>query len=151
MRGPATNEGVLPESEVIRQPRELTASTKRALGYAGHNARVSVAAYIADDGIYVIEDIQTAYWLEYGGRWRKGDTAYTTIAFLKALVDGLNYEYIPQRKPSRLDRTIEGISFYHNIASVFNGRNAHTLPRHTIRHIERSEAWQASAAVDDFN
>src|SRR5213594_4177835 len=46
---------------------------------------------LADGGVYAIEDVQTSYWPEFGGAEDPDDPG-TTMARIKKLVDGLNYE-----------------------------------------------------------
>lgn len=43
--------------------------------------------YVKSGGMYIIEDLQTSYWGEYG----KSPTQQSTIDFLKTLVDSVNY------------------------------------------------------------
>lgn len=71
-------------------------------------------------GIYVIEDLQTSYWNDYGGS-NDLKAAQTSMNFLKALTDGLNYsefrddEYVP----TYFDKNIISIHFYHNLAFIY--------------------------------
>jgi hypothetical protein len=43
--------------------------------------------HVKPGGLYIIEDLHTSYWKEFGG----GDSQYTAIAFLKALIDEINF------------------------------------------------------------
>ena len=51
--------------------------------------------YVVDSGIYVIEDLVTAYWPLYGGNSSNYNTADTSIGMIKGLIDGLHYKLIP--------------------------------------------------------
>jgi demethylmacrocin O-methyltransferase len=75
---------------------------------------------LKDGGIYVIEDVQTAYWPDYGGGG--GDSS---VSFFKSLTDGLNYrEYLmPDYEPSYFDRKITAMHFYHNLIFIKKGNN----------------------------
>jgi hypothetical protein len=42
---------------------------------------------VADDGIYLCEDMHTSYWAEFGGAYRKPGTF---VEYSKALIDQLN-------------------------------------------------------------
>lgn len=78
---------------------------------------------VTPNGIYVIEDLQTAYWPSFAGSpW---PNQLTSMSFLKGLVDGLNWEEKEQPfyNPTLFDRTLLGISFYHNIAFLQKGNN----------------------------
>jgi hypothetical protein len=77
---------------------------------------------LADGGIYALEDLQTAYWPEFGGT-EDTSTQTTSISMLKQLVDGLNWEEFSEREPRQLDSCITSLHFYHNLAFVYKGRN----------------------------
>jgi hypothetical protein len=84
---------------------------------------------LASGGIYVIEDLQTAYWGSYGGAFpldRGGPACPSSMAFLKMLVDGLNYsEFIQEGyKPTYYDKWVKSIHFYHNIVFLYKGDNS---------------------------
>ena len=74
------------------------------------------------EGIYVVEDVQTAYWPSYGGG---KDHPGSSMAFFKNLVDGLNHMEFPiaQYRPSLYDLSIVEIAFVHNLIFVRKGTN----------------------------
>jgi hypothetical protein len=85
--------------------------------------------HLVNEGYYVVEDTQTAYWPEYGGS-REGCVAPgTSLGFLTRLTDALNHrEYLgsADQVPSVHERSIAAISFYHNMVFVkkaVNGEN----------------------------
>jgi demethylmacrocin O-methyltransferase len=73
-------------------------------------------------GIYVVEDVQTAYWSSFGGGI---NSPGASIKYFKALVDGLNHaEYpIPSYKPTYYDENIVEIAFFHNLVFICKGKN----------------------------
>ena len=73
-------------------------------------------------GVYAIEDLQTAYWPEFGGN-NNPDAPDTSMAMLKRLVDGLNWEEFRDREPGPYDRHITSICFYRNLAFIQKGTN----------------------------
>lgn len=81
------------------------------------------------NGIYVIEDLQTSYWSSYCDEPYGGSSdlsaPHTSMNFLKGLVDGLNYEEFiaDDYAPSYFDRNITAIHFYHNLAFIYKGKN----------------------------
>jgi hypothetical protein len=79
---------------------------------------------LADDGIYVIEDTQTSYWPEFDGA-ESLDAPGTTMAMVKALIDGLNYEefVIDGYQPSYTDLHVTQVSCYHNLVFIQKGDN----------------------------
>ena len=74
------------------------------------------------DGIYVVEDTQTAYWPTWGGGIGSPESS---MAFFKNLADGLNHVEYPldDYKPSYFDRNIVEIAFFHNLVFVRKGSN----------------------------
>jgi hypothetical protein len=80
---------------------------------------------LADDGIYVVEDTQTAYWPDAGGSSDDLQNAPTSMRLFKSLVDGLNYEEFikPGYTPSYHDKNIAALHFYHNMVFIQKGRN----------------------------
>ena len=79
---------------------------------------------LSDDGIYVVEDTQTAYWPDFGGAEASDLAAPTSMNFLKALVDGLNHrEFLHRPEPGYFDRHIVAAHFYHNLVFIKKGLN----------------------------
>lgn len=79
---------------------------------------------LADNGIYVVEDTQTSYWPEWGGS-ADVDDPHTSMAMLKRLTDGLNYEEFVSEpyKPTYTDLNVVGAHFYHNLVFIEKGDN----------------------------
>ena len=80
---------------------------------------------MSERGVYAIEDVQTSYWEQFGGDDHNPDRFDTTMGYFKRLIHGLNYEERPSRtgEPTSLDKTILGISFYHNLIIIEKGPN----------------------------
>lgn len=79
---------------------------------------------LPDGAFYAIEDTQTSYWPEFGGQ--EDPTAPgTTMAFVKALVDGLNHEEFltPSYEPTYTDRHVRAVHCYHNLVILEKGDN----------------------------
>ena len=78
-----------------------------------------------ENGIYVVEDLETAYWPDYGGESVNLKNEKTSINFFKALVDSLNHSELirPGFKSSYFDLNIKGIHFYHNMVFIQKGIN----------------------------
>lgn len=96
-------------------------------GHKMHQHRVSLEElfpHLSPSGLYVIEDLSTAYWPHFEGGFGKPQT---TIEFLKRTVDNLNYadylklhpsitpaDPLPEPLPPFLAR-LESIHFYQAI------------------------------------
>ncbi|MBA3721873.1 MAG: class I SAM-dependent methyltransferase [Parachlamydiaceae bacterium] len=90
--------------------------------------------YVKNGGIYVIEDLHTSYWQEYGGGGQIGAPARgkgTCIEFLKERIDDLNYtagvtacadfDKVPYDKKKKLNyyhRNIDSIHFYQSLCII---------------------------------
>jgi hypothetical protein len=77
------------------------------------------------DGIYVIEDMQTAYWPALGGSSENLQLTTTSVGFFKERIDGLNHREVirPGYEPNYFDLKIESLHFYHNMVFVYKGNN----------------------------
>ena len=88
---------------------------------------------LAVDGIYAVEDLQTSYWPEFGGSEDRHDRA-TSMALVKDLLDGLNYEeYVdPTYAPTYTDLHVTEVHAYHNLVFVQKGANSEGTRRRSI-------------------
>lgn len=94
--------------------------------------------YLVDGGLYIIEDVQTSYWPQDGGNWQNLNDPRTTMSMLKDLVDGLNYQCIPNREPTLADKSVVSVHFYRNIVFIQKGRNHHDLSVYTLKEVEKA-------------
>jgi hypothetical protein len=78
---------------------------------------------LSNNGIYVIEDLQTSYIPKYGGSRENFNYSGTSVGFLKRLIDGLNYQWIKAHTPTYFDQNIVAMHFYPKIAFIFKGEN----------------------------
>lgn len=81
-------------------------------------------------GLYVVEDLQTAYWRHYGGAGE--DNA---VNYFKGLIHGLNYKEeatedrginLTPKEPDYFDLNITSVHFYHNLCFIYKGDNSVT-------------------------
>jgi hypothetical protein len=112
--------------------------------------------FLAEDGIYAIEDLQTSYWERGYGGVSRGDRGGTSMAMLLDLADALNYaEFdIAGYEPSAFDVGIESVTFYHNLAFIQRGHNdepSNFLPPHprpsTVYAVQARTAARRPSAV----
>jgi SAM-dependent methyltransferase len=74
---------------------------------------------VAKNGIYLVEDLHTAYWEEYGGGYRKSDTF---IERCKSLVDSLNAYHARGAIPvDEFARTTMSMHFYDSVVVFEKG------------------------------
>ena len=74
------------------------------------------------NGIYAVEDTQTAYWPTWGGGIGE---PLSSMTFFKSLVDGLNHvEYpVEDYRPTYFDEHIVELVFFHNLVLIRKGNN----------------------------
>jgi hypothetical protein len=82
---------------------------------------------LSKKGIYVIEDIQTSYWPDfgYGGDSINLSNPGTSMNFFKKLTDCLNHEEFinAEYQPTYYDKNIISIHFHHNMVFIYKGEN----------------------------
>jgi len=81
--------------------------------------------YLTNNGLYIVEDIQTSYNHFFGGNPFDLKYSNSHMNFFKNLTDSLNYQEIanPFYYKKKYDSLIVNVSFYHNIVFVRKGNN----------------------------
>lgn len=82
--------------------------------------------YLREEGLYVVEDLQTSYWPSYGGDPDNRISTKTAVGYFKDLVDGLNYrewKSSEKEKSNYLTRWVAALTFYHNVVFVTKALN----------------------------
>ncbi len=83
---------------------------------------------LKNNGIYVIEDLQTSYWNEYGygGNSDNLNDNKTAINYFRNLVHCLNHKefLIHGYQPTYFDKHIISMHFYHNMVFICKGDNS---------------------------
>ena len=75
---------------------------------------------LSKSGVYLVEDLHTAYWPEYGGGLRKPDTF---IEIAKNLIDDLNADHTRGASPpTEFTGTTHGICCYDSVIVFERGR-----------------------------
>ena len=79
--------------------------------------------YLKNNGLYVIEDLQTSYMPRFGGSRYNLTKSKTSMNYLKSLADSINYEHKnkPFFKRKKFDGAIKYVHFYQNIAIIKKG------------------------------
>lgn len=70
---------------------------------------------LSDGGMYIVEDLHTAYWSEFGDGYGKKSSF---IEFSKEIVDSLHSRYTRRKLPKRvrgLEEDIHSVTFYDSI------------------------------------
>lgn len=80
---------------------------------------------LVENGIYIVEDIQTSYCGDYGGDSYNLENKTTSMNYFKSLLDEINYAEIdnPFYKPHLFAKHIIAMTFIHNLVFVHKGAN----------------------------
>ncbi|GAA1295039.1 class I SAM-dependent methyltransferase [Saccharothrix xinjiangensis] len=83
--------------------------------------------HVRPGGLYVVEDMWTAYWPGFGGNPDPEQSSGTSLGLLKSVIDAIQHRErgdAATREPSYLDGNAVGLHVYHNVAFIEKGRNA---------------------------
>jgi demethylmacrocin O-methyltransferase len=99
--------------------------------------------HLRPGGIYVVEDLATAYWPSWGGD-PDPSAQYKSITMLKDLLDGLHHQ--EQRRnadtqPTLTESTITGLHLYHNLALIEKGLNTEQGAPEWLKAFDHTEAY----------
>lgn len=85
---------------------------------------------VNESGIYLVEDMHTSYWPQYGGGYRKKDSF---VEYSKNLIDQLNawHSKTPELSVSGFTRSTTGIHFYDGMLVIEKYPN--TLPPKALK------------------
>lgn len=104
-------------------------------------------AHLNDGGLYVIEDLQTAYYPSFGGSAGEVAEPHTSVGLIKRLLDDLHHQEGEEITASELTATqqsVIGIHAYHNIVFIEKGVSGEAgLPMWM-----NAAAWAALGATD---
>ena len=81
--------------------------------------------YLSNNGLYIIEDLQTSYFPRYGGSRLNLSKKNTSMNFIKKMTDAVNYEHHdrPFYKKTPYDGMIKSVNFYQNIVFIRKGES----------------------------
>ena len=81
--------------------------------------------YLNNNGLYVIEDLQTSYIPRFGGSRINLKKRKSSMNFVKSLTDSINYEKNnrPFFKKNKFDGLIKSINFHQNIVFINKGES----------------------------
>jgi SAM-dependent methyltransferase len=102
-------------------------------------------SHVKDDGIYVVEDLHTNYWPEYGGGYKKDSTF---IEMAKNLIDELNaYHTRGAVEVNEFTNSTYSMNFYDSMIIFEKGR---LLRRHDLivgKDAEGHRQWQEKQSI----
>jgi len=103
---------------------------------------------LVNDGLYVVEDMQTSYNHFFGGNPFDLKYSNSHMNFFKHLTDRLNYQEIanPFYKKNKYDSEITNISFYHNLVFVRKGEN-NRLSKEILNHSYEDMKYKVKSSI----
>ena len=99
--------------------------------------------HVRPGGMYVVEDLATAYWPTWGGD-PDPSAQYKSITMIKDLLDGLHHqEQIRDgdAQPAATESTITGVHVYHNLALIEKGLNTEQGAPEWLKAFDHTEAY----------
>ena len=83
-------------------------------------------SWVKETGVYLVEDLHTSYWQEYGGGYQQQGTF---IEYAKGFIDQINawHSRDSALAPSEFTKTAAGLHFYDSV--LVTGKYPHpTIP-----------------------
>jgi hypothetical protein len=99
--------------------------------------------HVRPGGIYVVEDLLTAYWPNWGGE-ADPSAQYKSMAMIKSLLDGLHHqEQIRSGNDERsmTELMVTGVHVHHNFALIEKGLNTEQGAPGQLRTADHSRAY----------
>ena len=89
--------------------------------------------YLKDNGLYIVEDLQTSYFPRFGGSRLNLKKKTTSMNYLKSMADSINYEHNnkPFFKSKKFDGMVKYIHFYQNVAILKKGKSVNYFYKDT--------------------
>lgn len=125
------------DREFLRQLRARHPRIDILLDDGGHSVEQQKTTFgemfaaVAHDGVYLIEDVHTSYWPEYGGGLGEGASF---VEFCKRLVDDLNAWHVREwgeEQRSEVAQAAHSISFYDSVIAIEKRRKVPPFARMT--------------------
>ena len=91
--------------------------------------------YLNDNGLYVIEDLQTSYFPRFGGSRLNLNHKNTSMNYLKSITDSINYEQNdkPFYETKKFDGQIKFVHFFQNIAIIKKGKSINFFYNNSVK------------------
>ncbi len=95
---------------------------------------------LSDNGIYVVEDLQTSYFHDFGGHSFNLKRVKTTMNYFKHLTDSLNFMEFdnPFYRPTYFDEHTIAMHFYHSMVFIQKGAHVEKSNMERVREIRHA-------------
>lgn len=117
------------DREHLRRVRSEVEPVDILIDDGGHTMTQQIATFeelfpaISAMGVYLIEDLHTSYWENYGGGYKKPGTF---VEYAKEFIDRINawHSRGPELAPDLLTKSVTGIHFYDSVLVIEKFPNA---------------------------
>ena len=104
----------------LKELREKVAPLDIVIDDGGHTMLQQINTFeelfpaVREKGIYLVEDLHTSYWKEYGGGYKESGSF---IEYAKGFIDSINawHSREPELAPNDLTKSVTGIHFYDSV------------------------------------
>jgi hypothetical protein len=102
----------------------------------GHGMAQQIATFeelypsVSENGVYLVEDLHTSYWKEFGGGYRKKGSF---IEYAKGFIDRMNawHSRDPRLQPDAFTKSTTGLHFYGSVLILEKHPNL-TMPKDSM-------------------
>lgn len=111
------------DRDFLRQIKEEVGQIDILIDDGGHTMSQQINTFeelfpiVREKGIYLVEDLHTSYWEEFGGGYKK-DGSF--IEYAKGFIDSINawHSRDPMLVPNELTKSATGIHFYDSVLVI---------------------------------
>ena len=141
-----THQGSQADPEFLRSVIDKTGAPDIVIDDGSHVNEHILASFEAlfpllkEGGLYVIEDMQTAYLPRYGGDFTNLNNPQISTVFAKSMVDAVNYKSIPKRRQGPWDGAVSAVSVYPKICFIEKRMNDLVLTPYERELLAEAEA-----------
>jgi len=109
--------------DFLRELRKEIGAIDILIDDGGHTMTQQITTFeelypaVSETGVYLIEDLHTSYWEEYGGGYKKQGSF---IEYAKEFIDDINawHSRHPELTPGNLTKSATGIHFYDSVLVI---------------------------------
>ncbi len=121
------------DQEFLRQIKQENDEIDIVIDDGGHSMNQQIVSFqelfphLAENGIYICEDIHTSYWPDFGGGYGKEDTF---VDYSKQFIDRLHarYSLSPDLEPDDLTRFIGAVHYHDSVVVIEKKMHRPSMP-----------------------
>ncbi len=142
------------DRQFLRNLKTIIPKVDILIDDGGHRMRQQIITFeelfdhVADDGLYLCEDLHTSYWVTHGGGYKRRGTF---IEYSKKFIDWLHAFHAEQKglPVSSFTRSVDAIHYHDSIVVIEKKKRSEPVDARTgqasFEEIETVEWWRPSA------